>query len=55
VPGTEATPIGESQVIRYNSSMSAQATQGPLPNLSLNRSANGMPPWPRGSRGSSSA
>ena len=26
-----------------------------LPNPSLNRSANGMPPWPRGSGGSSSA
>ena len=38
----------------YKQRMSV-TTQEPRPNLSLNRSANGVPPGPRGSCGSSSA
>jgi hypothetical protein len=50
----QASALSSQLRLRYKQHMSAPSRK-PLPNLSLNRSANGVPPGPRGSCGSSSA
>jgi hypothetical protein len=50
----QASALPSRHRLRYKQHMSA-ASRKPLPNLSLNRSANGMPAWPRSGCGSSSA
>ena len=50
----QASALPSRLLLVYKQRMSV-TTQDPRPNLSLNRSANGVPPGPRGSCGSSSA
>ncbi len=48
-------PGSTAQMLKRKHGMSAQSAVQPLPNPTLNRSANGRAPWPRSSCGSSSA
>ena len=55
-PASLATcPASAAQMLKRKHGMSAQSAVQPLPNPTLNRSANGRAPWPRSSCGSSSA